>query len=969
MKKYLLLTFLYFASICGVFAQTSKVYVVAADNTGDFTTIQSAIDATPDNTTDRSIIFVKNGTYKEMVNVPATKLVSIVGESKDKVLITFDRNRGSGSEFTDFRDITTCQFYGKDMYVEGITIENSAGNVGQAEAHYVSGDRQTYKDCRFLGYQDTQRTNNGARAYFKNCFIEGATDFIFGSGMMYYEQCIINCVKGGGYVTAPAERAFALKKSDTATGRILSFTYIFRDCTITANPDVEEGAYSLGRPWKELSGVHYINCKMDKHIKKEGWSAWSDEATNSACFSEYNSRDLAGNLLDVSQRIDWSFQLAQADADKFTPEYIFDKANTKDYYDPLTLCLPVQSPKYVELSGAELTWTPVEDAVGYAVFKNGVFVAFTSDSSYSVDDAKGRYAVKTMAAHGALSQSAIAQSTDDNMLKAFPTAEGFGKLATGGRGGAVVTVTNLEDDAAGSIEGSLRWALKQHASDFTIVFAVSGRIELAATLNVAKKNFTIAGQTAPGDGILITKHKTNFGGSSNFILRHIRFRIGDKDLNGEIIPENAFGAENAENFIIDHCTFGWSVEENMNTFDTHFQTVQWCIIHEGLYDAGHSKGARGYAAQWGGSSATYHHNLLANNSSRSPRFNGSRGGTVGQDISVFIEYINNVNYNWGRRNSCYGGENTSENKKYFGHEANFVNNYYKPGPATPTSTMVFFSQSLAREGVSSVGPSQWYFNGNIMEGSDAINADNWKGFENGTSYSLSEIRVDTLIQPTGKSDHSRYHYDWNQYSYKNFESAQDAYESVLAGAGAWPRDLIDTRVVKNVREGTAPYGNNGIIDVPSQAEGDIAYDTYNRVVDNDADGMDDAWELANGLDPENGEDRNQKNELGYTALEIYLNSLVGENIKHSFTATGIYGDRIEKNSIELESTFVTDRLQIVGGEDLDGAYVYSVTGQKMESKKFAADYTFDVSALPSGYYLLVVYTVSGETKTAKFIKK
>ena len=238
MKKYLLLTFLYFASICGVFAQTSKVYVVAADNTGDFTTIQSAIDATPDNTTDRSIIFVKNGTYKEMVNVPATKLVSIVGESKDKVLITFDRNRGSGSEFTDFRDITTCQFYGKDMYVEGITIENSAGNVGQAEAHYVSGDRQTYKDCRFLGYQDTQRTNNGARAYFKNCFIEGATDFIFGSGMMYYEQCIINCVKGGGYVTAPAERAFALKKSDTATGRTLMFTYLFRACTISANLDV-----------------------------------------------------------------------------------------------------------------------------------------------------------------------------------------------------------------------------------------------------------------------------------------------------------------------------------------------------------------------------------------------------------------------------------------------------------------------------------------------------------------------------------------------------------------------------------------------------------------------------------------------------------------------------------------------------------------------------------------------------------
>ena len=966
MKKFYTLILVLFALSGRLAAQETNFYVVAADNTGDFTTVQAAIDACPEGS-DRNIIFIKNGTYKEMVNVPSTKLISIIGENKEKVLITFDRDRGGNSDYTDFRDITTAQFYGKDMYVEGITIENSSGNVGQAEAHYVSGDRQTYKDCRFLGYQDTQRTNTGARAYFKNCYIEGATDFIFGSGMMYYDKCVVNCVKGGGYVTAPAEYAYAIKKSDTATGRVLRVTYIFRDCDITSDHDVNDGAYTLGRPWKEYSGVYYIHCKMDKHISDAGWSAWSPEATNTACFGEFENYDMHGNLLDVSNRVDWSFQLDENDLHMFTPEFAFDRANQNVAYDPIALCQTVKAPGYAEISGNEMLWAPVDGAVGYAIFKNGRFEAIVTDTQYTISDTNGRYSVKAIAAHGATSLPLTADKADEVELKAFPTAEGFGKMATGGRGGHVVTVTNLEDDATGSIVGSLRWALNQYSSNFTVVFAVSGRIDLVAPLKVQKNNFTIAGQTAPGDGICIAMNKTNFGGSKNFILRHIRFRIGQLDANGEICAENAFGAENAENFIIDHCTFGWSVEENMNTFDNHFHTIQWCIVHEGLYDAGHSKGARGYAAQWGGSSATYHHNLLANNSSRSPRFNGSRGGTVGQDLSVFIEYINNVNYNWGRRNSCYGGENTSENRKFMGHEANFVNNYYKPGPATPTSNLYFFSQSFAREGVASVGPSQWYFNGNIMEGSAAINADNWVGFENGTSYSIDEIKVDTLIQPSGKDDHSMYWYNWSDYTYRNFETADEAYESVLHGAGAWPRDLIDTRVVKNVREGTAPYGNNGIIDLPSQAEGDITYDTYDRVVDNDGDGMDDAWEIANGLDPNNAEDRNLTTELGYTALEVYLNSLVGEGIKHSFNSTGIRDNKIV--NLELASTLVTDYVEILSDTELDGAYIFTVTGQKVVAEKFRGNSSIQVSHLAPGYYILVVYLPDGEARTAKFLKK
>lgn len=177
-------------------------------------------------------------------------------------------------------------------------------------------------------------------------------------------------MKGGGYVTAPAECAFFLRKTENATGRVLRVTYIFRDCDITADPDVAADTYYLGRPWKEYSGVYYLNCKMGKHIKPQGWTEWNGNE-KSACFAEYGSCDLSGNMLDVSGRIDWSFQLAQEDAEMFTPAYVFDKANSRVPYDPVALCEKVQSPQYAEQSGKQLTWMSVKGAIGYVILKMG----------------------------------------------------------------------------------------------------------------------------------------------------------------------------------------------------------------------------------------------------------------------------------------------------------------------------------------------------------------------------------------------------------------------------------------------------------------------------------------------------------------------------------------------------------------------------------------------------------------------
>ena len=459
-------------------------------------------------------------------------------------------------------------------------------------------------------------------------------------------------------------------------------------------------------------------------------------------------------------------------------------------------------------------------------------------------------------------------------LKAFPSAEGFGKYASGGRGGRVVEVTNLNDTG----EGSLRWALTEAGrEDATIVFRVSGIIDIGPnpqrkgenSIRAKLKNVTIAGQTAPGEGILLRGGKLNLGGSENVIIRNIRSRLGTKGDPTKSKKENfieggAIGIENASNIIIDHCCFGWSGEENMTMYDNHYTTVQWCIVHEGLHDAGHKKGVRGYGAQWGGSPATFHHNLLISNDSRSPRINGATNPKV--DKNVFLEYQNNVNFNWGRRNSCYGGEN--EAGEGSSHECNFVGNYYKPGPAHAEDN-VFIELSAARKGKALTGPSLWYMAGNVMEGTKA--KDNWQLVSNKTGFGISAMKVG---KPLTKPEYETY--------LTPAEPAKAAYKQVLQRAGTVRRDAVERRLVEDVRSGQPRYSGQtahrqGIIDSPADADGWPQYAAAQAVADRDHDGMDDTWELAHQLNPDDAADRNRVlTKEGYTALEVYLNSLMGE---------------------------------------------------------------------------------------------
>lgn len=555
---------------------------------------------------------------------------------------------------------------------------------------------------------------------------------------------------------------------------------------------------------------------------------------------------------------------------------------------------------------------------------------------------------------------------------AFPTAEGYGKFAKGGRGGQVVAVTNTEDylSTETPIEGSFRWALTQYPGQpLTVVFRTSGLITLKADIRCSNTvGLTIAGQTAPGDGICLRGAKVNLGGSKNLVLRHLRMRVGLKG-DTAFIAGGSLGIENSSNFIVDHCTFGWSAEENTTIYDNTLTTFQWCILHEGLYCAGHGKGVRSYGCQWGGQSATYHHNLLANNMNRTPRFNGARSN----DANVLIDYVNNVNFNWGKANSAYGADIELQTNR-----CNMIGNYYKPGPARPGTSSSYFVQS-SFYATQTTQIALWYMNGNFMEGSanTAKNTDNYLGLD-ASQYvakgvSASALKSETMFPVPYPV---------------NTETAAQAYQSVLAKAGAFPRDTVDRRIVNEVRTGivsgksTVPtylsttgvvttntlYGKQlGIIDNPLAVGGYPEYKTYNSIVDIDNDGMDDAWEVANGLNPTDAADRNLLTPEGYTALEVYLNSLVGEFIDHDFAAMGV--SNISTNRISISPSVATDELIVISDDQLKSAVIYSINGTRLSTVSLAENATINVSQLATGCYIVQVAAQNNVTKRFKFIKK
>lgn len=432
-----------------------------------------------------------------------------------------------------------------------------------------------------------------------------------------------------------------------------------------------------------------------------------------------------------------------------------------------------------------------------------------------------------------------------DMPIAFPGAEGFGAHAKGGRGGDVYHVTNLDDSGA----GSLRYGIENMTGPRTIVFEVSGTIDLESRLRITKPYLTIAGQTAPGDGITLARYPLDVA-ASHIVLRYIRSRVGDSVVQ----RTDAVHIEAGSNIIIDHVSASWAIDENMSSQsgDVDLLTIQWSMITEALNNSHHEKGAHGYGGILGALRQSVHHNLYAHLKSRAPKVTWRR--------HCKVDFRNNVIYNWMVNNSYDGASSYM----------NWVNNYLKAGPATRKNVKYqIFELADRYNGSLNLAEDQdhetsLYAEGNFVVGSPVISTDNWSGGIN-------------FMSGANEKDH-RAHEPHDFPGLPSETSAEEAYELVLAGAGAsHARDSVDARIVQEVRNGTATYGN-GVIDSQQEVGGYPRLKPLPVPRDTDRDGMPDAWEICHGLDPNTASDRNAMNLSGtfYTNLEVYLNSLVAD---------------------------------------------------------------------------------------------
>ena len=509
---------------------------------------------------------------------------------------------------------------------------------------------------------------------------------------------------------------------------------------------------------------------------------------------------------------------------------------------------------------------------------------------------------------------------------AFPGAEGHGRYVTGGRGGKVIHVTNLNDKGAGSFRAAVSGNSKK-----IIVFDVAGVIPLASDLTIGA-NTTILGQTAPSPGITLRYYTVR--PENNCIIRFIRLRRGqEKDIND---GADATWQRNKTGIIFDHCSFSWSIDEVASFYDNNNFTMQWCTIAESLTNPGHSKGAHGYGGIWGGKLASFHHNFLGHLMNRGPRFNGARYGwteyTSNKDYDTYkwkntvqaenVDFRNSVIYN--AQGTCYGGPG--------GGQINIVNNYYKAGPSqslkgtTQNGIKVDVSTGKERgnqERITLVTvstssnsdknhpefyemTSRYFINGNTTEttkGSVTKNKD-WKG----VSYDKGTYTYNDEIYSADKKNlygDAVEHKTINGVSCVKIKmdapaptgvitthTADEAFSKVLANAGASLfRDEIDARYMEEAKTGTAQYKGSitqspGIIDKVSDVNGytekTFATGSRPKGFDTDNDGIPDDWETANGLNPNDASDAltYSLDEKGYyTNLEVYANSLVEDIMK------------------------------------------------------------------------------------------
>ncbi|HEY0067359.1 MAG TPA: pectate lyase [Flavisolibacter sp.] len=453
-------------------------------------------------------------------------------------------------------------------------------------------------------------------------------------------------------------------------------------------------------------------------------------------------------------------------------------------------------------------------------------------------------------------KAVVAPPGDESVAVAFPGAEGYGKYTTGGRGGKVVVVTNLDDDGP----GSLRAALKSKQPKI-VVFAVSGTIHLLSKLNISA-NTTIAGQTAPGDGICIADHPVSLNGD-NIIIRYLRIRMGDRHQNRTQVHgsghDDALSGQGRKHIIIDHCSLSWSTDEVFSVYGGDSTTLQWNIISEPLNYSYHFETGdkdfenHGYGGIWGGRHLSAHHNLFAHCLSRNPRFGGIR--THPEEM---VDFRNNVIYNWGD-NSVYGGE---------GGRYNLVGNYYKSGPVTKKSVQ---SRIVNPSKTNDIDYGRFFVEGNFVDGFPEVTGNNLLGVH---------MNKDEVLQPRDVVVAQPFTADGVR-----TQTAERAFKDVMeyGGASLPVRDTLDARILNDVKnrkgrlidvQGGYPHGTP----YEQTANAWPALKSTPAPADSDSDGMPDDWEKKNGLNPADASDAaGLKLHRFYTNIEVYINSLTDKS--------------------------------------------------------------------------------------------
>jgi len=866
-------------------AAGSTALTVAADGTGDFATVQGAVDFVPASNTKRVVIFVKKGTYTEIVYVGSNKpFVTVRGEDRNLSVIQYANNNTFNPTSTTTRGLFGVD--AADFTLENITLRNTTPQGGsQAEAFRGNNNRIVLNKVNLYSFQDTLllqgQSNQGG--FVTDSYIEGDVDFMWGSGAVFFQNTELKMLRTDAFY-------------DQARNGAGRNGYVYVNCKFTRAAGITGSYLSRIDPDDfPYSQVVVINSQMDG-VRADPWRFDNPSLAVTAAnypnirFWEYNSRDLNGNPVDVSLRAPISRQLTAAEAVQWSdPAFVLGgwvpqtrltaavtlsnlsqnfngspaavsvttepaglpvsvtyngsatppsatgsytvvaTVNDANYQGTATGTLVVdRTPVAVTLSNLVHTYDGTPKAAVATVNPAGPFVTLTYNGSATPPTQAGTYSVIASINdpnyRGGTSATLTIYTPGTQPLAAFPGAEGAGANAQGGRGGDVYHVTNLNDSGAGSLREGIRTATGPR----TIVFDMAGTINLVSRLNINKSFLTIAGQTAPGDGVTVGGHSTVVSGN-NVVVRYLRFRVGDT--NCPAIQDDALWVDKTSDVILDHVSASWSVDETLSVTESNRVSVQWSFITESMKNSCHEKGAHGYGSliRYGTGQVTYHHNLYAHHDSRNPR--------VGDNIG--LDFVNNVIYDWGGESSYSGPAEEGSPR------VNYVGNYLVAGPMTASSKLRAFSSG----GVT----TQIYQSNNLIDGDK-------DGVRDGANNEWA-----MFIGSYTKREPARF-----EFAQVSTHDAPTAYELVLKTAGnSLKRDSVDERVAGEVRSGTGRHINS-----QTEVGGFPVLNPGPALNDADNDGIPDEWETNHGLNPTDAADGRATASGGYTNLELYLNDLV-----------------------------------------------------------------------------------------------